>query len=147
MLQKRAIRIVSNAGYNSHTEPLFRSNSVLKLCDLHQYESLMFMYDYKAHRLPLSFDGTFPLNRDVNHERITRRSEQFYVPRFYSEYARTLPLFNLPLVWNRWADTVSVNTTRSQFKFAIKRIILKRYSVHVKCENSHCRDCNPNRNQ
>ena len=144
MLQKRAIRIVSKSNYNSHTEPLFRSNSVLKLCDMHQYESLMFMYDYKAHNLPISFDSTFPLNRDVNYARITRQSEQFYVPRCYSEYARKLPLFNLPHVWNEWTLNESADTNRTRFKRSVKNILLGRYSEHVVCDNSHCRDCNPN---
>ena len=30
MLQKRAIRAISSAGYNAHTEPLFKFYNVLK---------------------------------------------------------------------------------------------------------------------
>ena len=33
LLQKRAIRYIDNASYNSHTEPLFKKYNILKLHD------------------------------------------------------------------------------------------------------------------
>ena len=50
-LQKRAIRIINNAGYNSHTDPLFKISGILKVRDLYQYQTL-FMLDYNNNRLP-----------------------------------------------------------------------------------------------
>ena len=45
-LQKRAIRIICNSNYKSHTEPLFKKSEVLKLYDLYTYNVALFMYDY-----------------------------------------------------------------------------------------------------
>ena len=36
LLQKRAIRAINKAKYNSHTEPLFKRSKILKLNDLYE---------------------------------------------------------------------------------------------------------------
>ena len=55
-LQKRALRVIHNAPYNSHTDPKFRKSNILKLNDLFEYQSLICMHDYLSGKLPISFD-------------------------------------------------------------------------------------------
>ena len=43
-LQKRAVRIISNSGYISHTEPIFKSFNFLKVRDLYKLHVLLFYY-------------------------------------------------------------------------------------------------------
>ncbi len=62
LLQKRAIRIINKKKYRSHTEPLFKSNNILKLDDLYKLQVALFMYDLQAHNLPKSFEN------DIGHE-------------------------------------------------------------------------------
>jgi sulfur relay (sulfurtransferase) DsrF/TusC family protein len=45
--QKKAIRIINLAPYNSHNEPLFKKSEILPLKNLIEYFKLLFMYDYK----------------------------------------------------------------------------------------------------
>ena len=59
MLQKRAIRVINRKQYNSHTDPLFKASKILKLSDLFEYQSALFMYDYLHNSLPESFDNMF----------------------------------------------------------------------------------------
>ena len=47
-LKKRAIRIIQNAPYNSHTDPLFKKACILKVRDIYEYEIVLFMYKYNA---------------------------------------------------------------------------------------------------
>ena len=63
LLQKRAIRTINKAKYNSHTEPLFKRSNILKLKDLYEYQSSLFVYDFANNRLPHSFDNTFVKSR------------------------------------------------------------------------------------
>ena len=42
LLQKRALRLIHNAKYNSHTDPLFRSSRILELADLVKYQAALF---------------------------------------------------------------------------------------------------------
>ena len=46
LLQKRAICVINNAPYNSHTDPKFKKSGILKLNDLFDYQSLLFISDY-----------------------------------------------------------------------------------------------------
>ena len=55
-LQKHAIRLISNSKYNAHTEPLFKSLSILKLEDLFKFNILKFYYKYKKNQLPEYFN-------------------------------------------------------------------------------------------
>ena len=80
-LQKRAIRIINNAGYNNHTDPLFKNCEILKLSDMYQYHVYLFMDDFISKRLPISFDGLFRLNSEVQKNRVTRQSSHMHVPR------------------------------------------------------------------
>ena len=63
LLQKRAIRIINNANFNSHTEPLFRSSNIMKITDMFDYQSALFIFDFIHDKLPASFRTTFRFNR------------------------------------------------------------------------------------
>jgi hypothetical protein len=51
-IQKKAIRTINLTPYNSHTEPLFKSNKILPLKYLIEYFNILFMYDYTNNLLP-----------------------------------------------------------------------------------------------
>ena len=61
-MQKKAIRIVASASYNSHTEPLFKRLQVLPLPDLISYKKIQFMQRFKQKFLPSSFEETWVFN-------------------------------------------------------------------------------------
>ena len=63
-LQKRTIRTINKATYNSHIDPLFRSSQVLKVPNLYIYQSALFMFDYRTiqNNLSLSRLATFSLS-------------------------------------------------------------------------------------
>ena len=69
LLQKRAVRIISNARFNDHTEPLFKQLQILKLSDLFKHQIASFMYEYDHNDLPEAFNSLF---HKVNHSSTTR---------------------------------------------------------------------------
>ena len=141
-LQKRAIRTINKAAFNSHTDPLFRSSQILKLDDLYHYTSSLFMFDYVNRNLPRSFDNVFPLNRDVQFNKETRQSNLMYIQRCPSCFSSNLPLYSLPQVWNKWSNLASGVTSRGQFKKLVKSSLLLSYPNQVKkCLNKYCPDC------
>ena len=86
-LQKRAKRTINIAHYNSHTEPLF---SILKVTDMYEYQVVLFMHDYKTHKLPIHC---------------------------MSPFAEKLPRFNFPhIIWNRWLFQIANIPSRNQLK-------------------------------
>ena len=52
VLQKRAIRLISNTHYLAHTNPLFNRFQLLKLNDIYTFQLLVFMYPTKHDLLP-----------------------------------------------------------------------------------------------
>ena len=143
ILQKRALRIINNANYNGHTDPLFKASRILKLNDMYEHQALLFMFDFIENKLPISFTGTFKFNRDNPESRPTRQSNMFYIARCQLQFARRLPLLALPEIWNNKSKSImNVNTiSRFQFKHKSKTAYLNTYQSHVRCKNERCLDC------
>ena len=58
-LQKRAVRIISNSHYRSHSAPLFQKHDILNVYDSYKLELGVFMYKYFNGLLPMSFNTFF----------------------------------------------------------------------------------------
>ncbi len=142
LMQKKAIRYICKANYNSHTEPLFKNLNILNIWDLHEYEITLFMYKLTNHTLPASFDRVYSHNRDIQTNRITRQSSLLHIQRCDSVFASKLPLYRFPIVWNKWSQIIPVNISQNQVKKVIKKKLLSKYAHTVKCQNSRCKDCN-----
>ncbi len=142
ILQKRATRIINKVSYNSHTDPLFRESSVLKIADLYELSTLMFMHKFKMNKLPRSFNNIHRENRESQTARPTRQSEHLYIRRCDSTFSMKLPIYNFPLIWNKWIDVVPIFTSHSLYKARIRDIMFSKYEMKVKCKNSFCIDCN-----
>jgi len=141
MLQKRAIRLINNVKYNSHTDPLFRGSCVMKLNDLFEYQAALFAFDFKSKKLPISFNDMFIFNRDIPHSRLTRQSDHLHIVNSHSVFASKLPTFNIPRIWNKWANTPASEVSRGQLKCQIKKITFDSYAGMVKCTNLRCQAC------
>ena len=142
MLQKRAIRTICKAQYNSHTEPLFKKLEILKIKDQFEYEITLFMNKYRQNKLPYSFDKVFCFNHEIQGRLATRQSNQLYIQRCDSTFASKLPLFEFPKIWNKWSYCVhDTFISQSSLKKKLKTEILSQYASNVRCANTHCKEC------
>jgi hypothetical protein len=80
-LQKKAIRIISNSKFNSHTDPLFKYMNLLKLDDISTLHALKFYYNYNQNILPFYFKNLFSTNI---HSYSTRSQNTIIQPRILS---------------------------------------------------------------
>ena len=117
LLQKRGIRIVHNAQYRSHTDPLFQSSKVLKLNDIYTLHVALFMHDYKAQKLPISFNNTYKSDSNLHPDRLTRQSDLLYIGRARTKFSEHLPLYTFPKIWNK---------ITTQHKNIHSRVLLKK---------------------
>ena len=140
-LQKRAIRTINLALYNSHTDPLFRESKIIKLKDMYLLNVLVFMHEYKLNELPDSFGSSFTANNQIQLAHRTRQSHLLYVERCHSQFAKCLPLFFFPTLWNDWYDTVHHLLTVSSLKRFLKNRFIASYRSVVNCTNVGCRQC------
>ncbi len=125
------------------TDPKFKKTGILKLPDLFDYQSLLFIYDYMTKQLPRSFDGVFVTNMEIPNARNTRQSRHLYVPRITSRFAQKLPIYYLPNLWNKWIEMFTDNLSKYQMKRFIRKTMLQGYAEQVYCDNIRCVECYP----
>ena len=143
ILQKRALRTICKANFNSHTEPLFRKLNILKLKDQYEYETMLFMNKYIRNKLPDSFKNTFRYNYEIQGNRSTRQSNLMHIDRFNSNFVCKLPMFEFPKTWNKWCQHFGTSfISHYQIKKKVKSVMLENYAINVICNNPRCRDCN-----
>jgi len=106
ILQKRALRIIHNAKFNSHTDPLFRYSRTLKLHDIYEYQYVLFIFDFINGKLPASFNTVFTFKKDIPNARSTGQSH----------HKLPLSLYELPKMWNKWEKFIDQSGSRSMCK-------------------------------
>ena len=57
VLQKNAIRVVTNNTYKSHTEPIFKEHGLLNVNDMFLLNKLKFLHKLFHNNLPVYFEG------------------------------------------------------------------------------------------
>ena len=138
-LQKRAIRIITKAKYNAHTDPLFKQLQTLKVEDIHTANKLKFFYNLENDRLPSYFwMYMFTANKIAT---INRDSYQQLIPRTVS-FSKTIRFSleitpkNTPPIIKRKAQTHSLDS----FKKYVKNHLLSNYDAI--CTINRCYICN-----
>ena len=85
-LQKRAVRIIKNSNYNSHTEPIFKDLHLLKLEDIFICNILKLHYKLEHQTVPQYFINTFT-SRFPTHSYDTRNKDQPLFFRPHTQHA------------------------------------------------------------
>ena len=141
ILHKKAMRIVSGAGYNSHSLPLHKRHNVLNLSDLFNLHVCLFMHDHSTQKLPRSFTNMFRLNSDVQRTYRTRSNNLYYVGFARTSFVKCLPPYLYPNIWNTFSKMTDASVSKQMFKRALTSAMLAKYPERVMCQNRFCRDC------
>ena len=103
--QKQCIRIINNAKFNAHTEPLFYNSSILPFNELIIEQKLVLlhpiMHNYSKNNLEFQ-----KLSNVQVHNYPLRNCHDFHVPRTLSTRLCKMPFFDLPKVWNSIDDEI-----------------------------------------
>ena len=98
-IQKRAIRAISSAGYNAHTEPLFKFFNVLKVEDIYNYRLLVLYYNLKHKNVPYHIASFLP-KTSIARERYPIRKSRLQPPLHAHEYITKTCKYRLPVFLN-----------------------------------------------
>ena len=74
LLQKKAIRLITNSNYTAHSTPLFIKLGLLKIQDMFKLKLLKFYYKLSSNLLPKYFESY----RDVIERAPVRELRQHY---------------------------------------------------------------------
>ena len=131
-LQKRAIRTINKVWYRCHTNPLFKSNQILKFED---------MYTMQISLLPKSFRNLLSQNCLARPGIITRQNNLIPQSRPRTTFSSKLPKHNFTRIWNKTGSTLAHGKKRLTFKRLLKNSYLEAYRSQIKCFNPRCTDC------
>ena len=116
LLQKRIIRIINNAPFLAHTDPLFFSNGILKIHDIHKLNIGLYMFEHNA------------LPRFVRpHDYLTRGHNDPLPP--YARLTLTQNSISVvgPNIWTSIPEEIRNSPSRNSFKFSYKNFLLSFY--------------------
>jgi hypothetical protein len=122
--QKKAIRIVSNADYRAHTDPLFKIANVLPLHKLITFSKLKFMHRYINNKQPFSFTGMWNTNYQLNPNRQLRNANDFFVHWHRIELFKRSPLVSFAKTWNECKLISKMDHRERPFMKELKRNLL-----------------------
>ena len=132
LLQKKAIRVISNSHYIAHTEPICKRLHMLKVSDMFRLAIWKFYYKLMNNKLPSYFNYMKP-NLPVICNYYGIRKLKFHLPIIRHVFAEQLIQYNLIRIINDDIESVGIMDvvlTQSfcAFKSNIKHRIISTYS-------------------
>jgi hypothetical protein len=144
-LQKKAIRLIVNANYNAHTEPLFKTLEILPINYLISYFNLQFMQHYNQGFLPEVFDNVWLTNATRCREDFMmalRNRENLNIPHARLQSSMIQPFINLPRLWSQLEDEdIKITRNKPEFNLKLKKYFLNKLSSIVTCNRLLCPTC------
>ena len=141
-LQKKAIRIIYNKGYNAHTEGLFKTHNILKIHDIFYLNALKLYYKYKNEMVPDYFQNLF-VESHATHTYNTRYRHiprvavsplsisKTYITHFIPKFVQSSPI--------RIISKVNTHSLTG-FSNYIKHFCIDNYVAE--CQIIDCHNCN-----
>ena len=140
-LQKKAIRVISLSKYNSHTDPLFKQLSILRVDHIFQCQCLKLYHKITNNKAPSFFMSMFTTNISI-HGIATRQALNIYNPITRTIYAEKCVRHYIPQLITAFPDTVTSKlTTHSLQGFSnyMKNYFLLSYKTV--CTKQNCYVC------
>jgi Reverse transcriptase (RNA-dependent DNA polymerase) len=123
VLQNRAIRIITNSPYRSSAGPLYVNLNLLKLVDLHKFQSLLFMYKSRLNALSSSCVHYFTVNPISSHN--TRHGSYFQLQTCRTNIRKKNIRIYGPALWNTLPIEIQYAHSFAKFKQSLKHWIIE----------------------
>jgi hypothetical protein len=114
-LQKISLRIIGNISRRNSTTPFCKAHKILKLPEIYSLSVSIFMYNYKNHLLPETFNNLFQETNQI-HTYQTRNRNNLRPPRTKSRTAENFIATQGANMWNVLSSELDINTSLSLFK-------------------------------
>ena len=116
LVQKRAIRLISNASYNEHTNPLFLFHKILKLEDLYLFQLGVYV-----------FKNLENFNFVSEHSHDTRHGGELRPPFQRLRTTQQSVFYQGCKLWNELPERIKMVDTLEKFKTSLKNYYLDKY--------------------
>ena len=126
LLQKKAIRIISNADYLAHSSKIFFNMKLLKLDDIRTFQLGTFMYKLRYNKLPSAIPHMFVTNENI-HSHNTRNKNGYLIPNVRTNCRKFTVSYAGPILWNSFPQKLRQLPSEVLFKRKLKYILLATY--------------------
>jgi hypothetical protein len=139
MLQKKAVRAVTNSKFNAHTDMLFKRLNTLKCKDISALHGLKFCFKLEKGLLPSYFNDNVFTKSSTFHNYLTRR-DIYCIPFVRHEFAKRNIRYKIPVLFNATKDAIKEKIythSLSGFKAYVKYDFIKSYSSSCILQNCY----------
>ena len=126
ILQKKILRVISEAPFRAHTPPLFLNLKIMPFQKHFLFQVLIFMYKVENHILPNQVCDMFIRNNEV-HSYQTRNNECYRIPYMRLSTTQHSIRYLGSKLWNFYNNEIMLEQIRTIHKF---RRILKRHLLN-----------------
>ena len=126
ILQKKAIRIITNSHYIAHTDPLFSKLKQLKLDDIYKHQLGIFMYKAANNKLPDSMSSMLTRIQNI-HKHNLRNQNSYYIQNIRTNSRKCTINYSGPVFWNALPSKLKQLVSINQFKNKLKELLLSKY--------------------
>jgi hypothetical protein len=126
-IQKRAVRLITRSPYRTPSSKLFYNLGILKLCDIHKFQQLMFMYKAIHKVLPNSCSQFITLSEKACWYNL-RKDHQFAYSTFRTKLRENSIAIAGPRLWNSLPDHLQLPSSISIFKCKLVKMLLLEYT-------------------
>ena len=135
-LQKKAMRIIFNTKYNSHTNNLFAKSKITKVNDIFEKESILLIHKYKINKLPSEIQNLITNNIQTVKIKTRNTNNNDISPKRTNSNNNTI--VRIMDNWNKNATWASSTTKISE----LKKLINNNLNTWENCETNNCYICN-----
>ena len=133
ILQKKCLRIINFAAFNSHTNGLFYRDKILKFEDVIKLEQMKIIFEFKTKCLPSDLSHLFHENKDINcHATRNVSKGGFFIPQIRTKtFGKKSLKYSAPVLWNehlKTEDRLNTFTKIGPFKKYIKNFYISSYN-------------------
>ena len=119
LLQKKAVRIISNKSFDAHTDPLFKELKIMKFNNIYLFHIGKIMYQFKINTLPQSLNRMFILNSQI-HSYNTRSSNCFHIPKCRTNIRKFSISYQGPKFFNSLSTVIQSANSLASFLIKLK---------------------------
>jgi len=127
VMQKKSIRIISNAKYNDHSDPIFKELKLLKLQDIMKIKIAKYMYALHKQILPSPLRDIITTNSSI-HSHNTRNINNFHIESRRTSRASMSLRHKGPLVWYNLPKSIKMSYNSKSFVTNLKKHVLQSYN-------------------
>jgi hypothetical protein len=128
VMQKRAVRSIVRAPFNSHTDNIFSRLNLLKFTDIYQLYLGMHMYSQINNLLPSPLQRNLRFCDDI-HSHFTRQTNQLHTEGIQSAIVANSFVKMGPDYWNALPDDIKHSATIKSFNSKHKLYLLNKFII------------------